>query len=588
MSLFDQTVPQQEDGFSLPLIVAVTGHRELVSAEIETITRRVRELLLELLAQFPSRRLTIMSPLAEGADTLVAEVALDLGLDLIVPLPKPQETYLQDFRSDAARAKFAQLSEKASRLFELPTSIPQVPEGIDAQQWVSDYPYGQLGVYLSSHCHILLALWDGSSSSHLGGTAQVVKFHQDNYMPGITSKTVSTQQLLIDDENDLVFHLVCSHGKDGIDPNSQFTPLDWFWSSKDEDAPLSKKMPTQHVRIFEYGSEFSKDAKRLDREIESQGQGLLGNGSASEFPPGVEDIDRLFSIADYLAIHYQKKVIRTLRLSHLFAFLMGLMFLLYSDFSASRSFLVSFVGLFAVAALLQFVSQRGTWHRKYLDYRTLAEGLRVQFYWAVAGVKRENQWSFTHDNFLQAQDPEVGWIRDVMRVSGIGCDASTLRNSKNLDFAIDAWVGNSETGQLGYYRRVSEERINRNRLTSQLGLLSLLSSIVIVFAFILFDDTIEDTTATAMMLGMGTLLLLFAVREGYAYATAIKELINQYTFMLKVFENAHRRLQLASDDVEKRQILFALGQTALGENADWILMHRERSVDRSEIWRMGS
>jgi hypothetical protein len=529
-----------------------------------------------------------MSPLAEGADTLVAEIAVDLALDLIVPLPKSEENYLQDFRSDAAREKFLQLSKRAQSKFELPTTIPQVPEGMDAQQWVNDYPYGQLGVYLSSHCHILLALWDGSSSQHLGGTAQVVKFHQDNYMPGITSKTVSTQQLLIDDENDLVFHLVCSHGREGIDPNSQFTPLDWFWSSKDAEAPLSKNMPAQHTRIFERSSEFSVDGKKLNKKIKSHGHSLLDTSSNKELSPGVEDIDRLFTTADYLAMHYQRKVIKTLRISHIFAFLMGLMFLLYSDFTSSRYFLLAFVGFFAVAALLQFFAQRGAWHRKYLDYRTLAEGLRVQFYWAVAGVRRENPWSFTHDNFLQAQDPEVGWIRDVMRVSGLRCDASVLQNPSNLDFVLEAWVGNSETGQLGYYRRVSRDRIFRNRLTSRLGLLSLLSSIAIVFSFIIFDETIPESTATLMMVGMGTLLLLYAVREGYAYATATKELINQYTFMLQVFENAHRRLKLATDDVEKRQILFALGQTALDENADWILMHRERSVDRGEIWRMGS
>ena len=86
----------------------------------------------------------------------------------------------------------------------------------------------------------------------------------------------------------------------------------------------------------------------------------------------------------------------------------------------------------------------------------------------------------------------------------------------------------------------------------------------------------------------GTLLLLYAIREGYTYAIADKELIKQYEFMQQVFENAHRRLQLAADDIEKRQILYALGQTALNENADWILMHRERSVDHGEIWRMES
>ena len=90
------------------------------------------------------------------------------------------------------------------------------------------------------------------------------------------------------------------------------------------------------------------------------------------------------------------------------------------------------------------------------------------------------------------------------------------------------------------------------------------------------------------MVVMGTMLLLFGVRQGYAYSTAEKELIKQYEFMLRIFRNAHRRLDNASDLAEQRQVLLALGGSALDEHAEWILMHRDRSADQGEIWRMGS
>ena len=37
---------------------------------------------------------------------------------------------------------------------------------------------------------------------------------------------------------------------------------------------------------------------------------------------------------------------------------------------------------------------------------------------------------------------------------------------------------------------------------------------------------------------------------------------------------------------EKRRILHVLGDAALGEHAQWILMHRERSLEQGEIFRM--
>ena len=44
----------------------------------------------------------------------------------------------------------------------------------------------------------------------------------------------------------------------------------------------------------------------------------------------------------------------------------------------------------------------------------------------------------------------------------------------------------------------------------------------------------------------------------------------------------------ADDIAEQRQILLALGGSALDEHAEWILLHRDRSVDQGEILRMGS
>ncbi len=84
------------------------------------------------------------------------------------------------------------------------------------------------------------------------------------------------------------------------------------------------------------------------------------------------------------------------------------------------------------------------------------------------------------------------------------------------------------------------------------------------------------------------MLLIYAIRQGYGYATAEKDLIKQYEFMLRLFQNARRRLDNTDDPQERRQILQALGGAALGEHAKWILMHPDRAINQGEIWRMGS
>ncbi len=250
--------------------------------------------------------------------------------------------------------------------------------------------------------------------------------------------------------------------------------------------------------------------------------------------------------------------------------------------------LLAFLAFFGIAATTQFFAKRGGWHRKYLDYRTLAEGLRVQFYWSVAGVTSTHKWKFAHDSYLQSQNPEFGWIRNIMRIAGMRSDAHPSITENGLEFTLDEWVGGPDRGQLAYFRRKAHERIKRFALTERLGNLSLITSVITVFVFLLAESALNDLSADLLRVIMGSTLLLYGVREGYTYATATKELIKQYEFMFRIFDNAHRRLMTAQTQDEKRQILSTLGQSALDEHSDWILMHRERSLDESEIWRMGS
>lgn len=574
--------------YSLPLVIAVTGHRDLLEAECPEISKRIGTLFDELQSKYPDTPLCVMSPLAEGADILVAEVAIEKGIELIVPLPKPKEDYLADFKSEDNKKKFKSLCQQASDVFELRFDQLPVPGDIHPDRWASDSPYVNLGIYLSAHCHMLIAIWDGNPSEHLGGTAQVVRFHQDDIMPGLWPTSLATQKMLIDDESDLVFHIVCSRKNKGHSPAQGLKPLDWFWFSKDEDQPYSKELPAQHEFIFQQTAEFSQDAQRFAQQIHDEAYSLMPEPPLPEMPEGLKRIDHLFSIADWLAIHYQKKTLRRLRAVHLLVFLMGFMFILYSDFESNQIYLFVFLALFTVAAAMQYYAKRNCWQRKHLDYRTLAEGLRVQFYWAAAGVISEHRWKFAHDAYLQNQNPEFGWIRNVMRVAGIHCDAWPKNSTEGIQFANAEWVGDTDSGQLSYFRAKANERIRMNRLTELLGRISLAISVLVVFIFLFWGGALDGELADILTVIMGVSLLLFGVREGYAYATAIKELIKQYEFMLRIYDNAYKRLSQTKDEAQQRQILLALGQSALDEHADWILMHRERSLDEGEIWRMGS
>ncbi|MGD8964828.1 MAG: hypothetical protein PVI12_04390, partial [Gammaproteobacteria bacterium] len=191
------------------------------------------------------------------------------------------------------------------------------------------------------------------------------------------------------------------------------------------------------------------------------------------------------------------------------------------------------------------------------------------------------------DNFLQKQDVELGWIRNVMRVAGHGgVDRMSGPPATGLDFAIQEWVGGEPDwpeGQLGYYVRKIDERIRHSKLTETIGTACLWAGIGVTAALAIAGNRLNESWSSALIVLMGILPLIAAVREAYAQKRAEKELIKQYVFMSRIFKNARRKLNEAANDNQRLQILRALGNAALDEHAEWILIHRERPLEAGSL-----
>ena len=77
--------------------------------------------------------------------------------------------------------------------------------------------------------------------------------------------------------------------------------------------------------------------------------------------------------------------------------------------------------------------------------------------------------------------------------------------------------------------------------------------------------------------------LIAGVRHACSHKKAEKELTKQYRFIGNIFETARKLLDRATEISFKRQILKALGNAALEEHAEWILMHRERPLEHGGL-----
>jgi len=148
------------------IIFGVTGHRDLCSGDIDFLKKRIKNIFKSFKEKYPHKKFILLSPLAEGADMLTAEVARELGIKLWVMLPFKEECYIKSFEKKNSLQTYEKLKNHAFRFDVLNCSFMR--EGKKC--------YRLLGERITDISDILIALWDGVESGKEGGTSQIVSY----------------------------------------------------------------------------------------------------------------------------------------------------------------------------------------------------------------------------------------------------------------------------------------------------------------------------------------------------------------------------------------------------------------------------
>lgn len=138
--------------------MGVTGHRW--RSEPAGLRGRVTGVMEEAAGR---RQVHLASALAEGADRLVAEVALGMGARLVAVLPLPPDEYEADFEGEESRAAFRALLGQAAEVIEVG------PVASDRSEL-----YAAAGSAILDRSEVLVAIWDGRPGRGPGGTAAVI------------------------------------------------------------------------------------------------------------------------------------------------------------------------------------------------------------------------------------------------------------------------------------------------------------------------------------------------------------------------------------------------------------------------------
>src|SRR5690606_25688506 len=198
-------------------------------------------------------------------------------------------------------------------------------EGAPAPARSREWHYAQTGIYIASHCHLLLAIWDGKPATLPGGTAEVVDYYLTGRKPAIVERRRGARgENLIDDNNQrLALHIVCSRVQVEGSPRPPLRPLQSFWRTGEEEWPGDASMPARFRAMFDRIVALDEDCSRHAVEIDRTARSV-SRAPAALRPCGQRSpIECTFAAADWLALHYRRRVLVTMRVMYTLAALMG-------------------------------------------------------------------------------------------------------------------------------------------------------------------------------------------------------------------------------------------------------------------------
>lgn len=146
----------------------MTGHwkitdERLIRESIDKVLDRLDKWLDERL-KYSRHTFVVVSPLAEGADRLVAKAVLDWpgakpGYEpyLEAVFPFPVEAYMADFDKAGSTDEFVTLKSRARSSRVLSGTLGRATAFLNA------------GRYVVNNCDVLIAIWDGQPSQKAGG-----------------------------------------------------------------------------------------------------------------------------------------------------------------------------------------------------------------------------------------------------------------------------------------------------------------------------------------------------------------------------------------------------------------------------------
>lgn len=605
--------------------VGVTGHRDLVNPDQarNTAAAALRRVLAVLeTAKWPVGMLRssapkattlgyrIVSPLAEGADRVVADLALHPGDglsghpgELVVPLPFGLERYRgpdgqpgTDCSSPQSQAQFDRLARMALWVRPLRS---QAPDGqAERAAW-----YREVGEYVVRHCDVLFALWDGRDSEQVGGTAAIVRFALERGTPvvwiPVTRKEMPAPTVpgaagswLLDDSAARKVDLSATVRAplDLSSPQAQAALIGRGRARRPAQAFLLERL----ARLEELGR-YARDSERARQDVATEKRAAMAAGPAGESLVGsiTDWIVSAYGISDGLARRYQLRL-RGLNIGVYAAAAAAVAFGAFAaimfPYGGYWRLLVIFEAALLVSLLLvQSLDLRKKCRDRWVAFRAMGEYLRIGRYLAFVTPKATSGLEFERFARLYSWSSEPAstpWFAPVLEHAWDrrpdpephNRDVPWLR-----DYLITDWIDN----QITYHEKRQDDHLRWDRIFRWAIQITLLATVLAVILHVFrdyFPDFLgaphgRDLTLLTLSFLAITLTSIAAALNGYAGQQRHSFHYARFRRMAEELRGIRDSLRAAKDMEQLRMHIAEVRRVTLGETTNWFEGMQEQLID---------
>ena len=528
----------------IPLLIGVTGHRDLQFPDI--VYEKSLNIFRHLQAKYPHTPICVMSALAEGADQICAEAALDSGAEVWCIIPFEERLYLSRFNSQSGVERYQALKARASRVIEI---------GADPS---SQEKYVAAGRFIVEHSMLLLAAWDGCKSEDPGGTWSVIDFalNKYKYIPDV---------LPADDTATLMIHLFSERERKSNDLVLKTLPRTGeVFVGKSPDAMSDFTFDNKNHFIHELIiplEEFNR-VPQIQKKTLNIPEHLEKEYELSQW------LER-YSKSSKLAQQFQNKYNRQLTILFCGGVSGGLCIQIYGGIDLTvYPWGQHFIGLYLLLWACMYCYWLFThklFHIKYLEQRLMTQYLKTYIYTRLLGCDEGFQ-----KKCCVCEISSGAFTANAVKYWSLLSDKNIDNFDANRELVQKIWI----EAQIKYLSQkiVSSEKSSVRRKIIQYSLTFFAITVSLFFAagfYLSATGKIYDFLCTINGLLVALPLFSLAMFLVWHQQKNTEKTIKQYSDMLKNFQ--YIKICFASDCREElNEKVIAIGNASIKETLSWV------------------